>query len=124
LRGRHCAGLRCHYCLPVGILFFDFGRSSRVDAAFTAAIQFFGGGGTPPAPAAPALPRGSFLLAMQFFMNFARAAPASFWSSAPNLQVAIFSFAVTAKDGALGSAAIRTAAMKTGRCMAATPEAS
>jgi hypothetical protein len=67
---------------------------------------------------------------MQFFMNFVRAAPASFWSSAPNLQVAIFSFAVTAKDGALGNATISTVAMKIlwamkiRRYMAATPEAS
>ena len=43
---------------------------------------------------------------MQFFKNLARAAPSSFWSSAPNLQVAIFSFAVTANDGALGSTAM------------------
>jgi hypothetical protein len=102
--------------------FFDFGRGSRAHAALAAADQFFGGGGTP--PAAPAPPRGSFLLAMQFFMNFVRAAPASFWSSAPNLQVAIFSFAVTAKDGALGNTASRTAAMKIRRCMAAPPESS
>jgi hypothetical protein len=103
-------------------VFFDFGRGLRVRAAVAAVDQFFGGGGT--APAAPAPPRGSFLLAMQFFMNFARAAPASFWSSAPNLQVAIFSFAVTAKDGALGNTAIKTAAMKIGRSMAAPPESS
>jgi hypothetical protein len=102
--------------------FFDFGHGLRVRAAAAAVDQFFGGGGTP--PAAPAPPRGSFLLAMQFFMNFARAAPASFWSSAPNLQVAIFSFAVTAKDGALGNTAIKTAAMKIGRSMAAPPESS
>src|ERR1700691_3321379 len=48
-------------------------------------------------PMAPA-PRGSFLLAMQSLMNFVRCAPASFWSSAPNLHVAILSFDVTAND--------------------------
>ena len=52
---------------------------------------------------------------MQFFKNFVRAAPCSFWSSAPNLQVAIFSFAVTANDGALGIMAISTAVKKTAR---------
>ncbi|HUI14641.1 MAG TPA: hypothetical protein VL048_14365 [Xanthobacteraceae bacterium] len=51
-------------------------------------------------------------MAMQFFMNFARAAPVSFWSSAPNLQVTIFSLAVTANDGVLGSIAISAAARK------------
>jgi hypothetical protein len=40
---------------------------------------------------------------MHFLMNALRAGPCSFWSSAPNLQVAILSFGVTAKDGALGS---------------------
>ena len=49
---------------------------------------------------------------MQFFMNLARAAPCNFWSSAPNLHVAIFSFAVTANDGAPGSMAINVAAKK------------
>jgi hypothetical protein len=49
---------------------------------------------------------------MQFFKNFALAALCSFWSSAPNLQVAIFSFAVTATDGVLGSMAISAAVKK------------
>ena len=52
---------------------------------------------------------------MQFFKNLARAAPSSFWSSAPNLQVAIFSFAVTANDGALGSTAMSAAVKKSVR---------
>jgi hypothetical protein len=62
----------------------------------------FGGGG---GVSGVAMPRGSFLVDMQLFMNFVRAAPLSFWSSAPNLQVAILSLAVTASVGALGNAA-------------------
>jgi hypothetical protein len=69
------------------------------------------GGGAPPAAPEPG-PRGSFLLAMQFLRNFVRSAPCSFWSSAPNLQVAIFSFAVTANDGVLGSMASSAAVKK------------
>jgi hypothetical protein len=94
-------------------------RAARSTSAWRTDYCF--GGGAPPAPAAGAGaaaaapvagPRGSFLLAMQFFKNFAFAAPCSFWSSAPNLQVAIFSFAVTANDGALGSMAINMAVKK------------
>ena len=65
----------------------------------------------------PAGPRGSFLLAMQFLRNFARAGPCSFWSSAPNLHVTIFSFAVTAKQGALGSMVMSKAAIDAYRSM-------
>ena len=63
----------------------------------------FGGG----AAAAPARrpPRGSLRLDMHFFMNALRAAPWSFWSSAPNLHVANLSLALTAKDGVLGNIA-------------------
>ena len=37
------------------------------------------------------LPRGELALDMHFDMNALRLAPASFWSSAPNVQVSIFS---------------------------------
>src|SRR6202021_17092 len=67
----------------------------------------------PPAPG----PRGSSLLDMHFFMKPLRAAPCNFWSSAPNLQVAILSFGLTAKDGVLGSTATSTAAMKAYRAI-------
>ncbi len=55
---------------------------------------------------------------MHLFRKVARAAPSSFWSSAPNLQVAILSFWLTANDGALGSIAINMAAMNAYRYMA------
>ncbi len=55
---------------------------------------------------------------MQFLKNFARAAPVNFWSSAPNLQVTIFSFAVTANDGVLGSMAMGAATNKAAKKMA------
>ena len=45
------------------------------------------------------LPRGESLLDMHFDMKALRAAPVSFWSSAPNLQVSIFCFDVAAKAG-------------------------
>src|ERR1700761_2606256 len=66
----------------------------------------------------PAGPRGSFLLAMQFLRNFARAGPCSFWSSAPNLHVTILSFTDTAKDGAYGTTATSVAATNILRNMA------
>jgi hypothetical protein len=61
------------------------------------------------APADPG-PRGSFRLAMHFLRKALRAAPCSLWSSAPNLQVAIFCFASTAKHGPAGTNTIRAAA--------------
>jgi hypothetical protein len=91
---------------------------ARRDAIWLRDLAYCFGGGTPPAagggpPAAPDVgPRGSFRLAMQFFKNLVRSAPCSFWSSAPNLQVAIFSFAVTANDGAIGSTAMSAAVKK------------
>jgi hypothetical protein len=58
---------------------------------------------------------------MQSFMNFARFAPSSFWSSAPNLQVSIFSPAVTAKDGEHGSITASKAATTANRVMTVIP---
>ena len=46
------------------------------------------------------LPRGESLLDMHFAMKLLRAAPVSFLSSAPNLQVSIFCCGVAAKAGA------------------------
>jgi hypothetical protein len=55
-------------------------------------------------------PRGSFRFAMHFLRKALRAAPCSLWSSAPNLQVAIFCFASTAKHGPAGTNTIKAAA--------------
>src|SRR5262245_10973000 len=59
---------------------------------------------------------------MQRDRNFLRAAPVSFWSSAPNLQVSIFSLAVTAKAGAPTIGRANTAAANTYRSIV-TPSA-
>jgi hypothetical protein len=80
------------------------------------------GGGVPAAGGAPtAGPRGSSLLAVHFFMNLSRAAPFSFWSSAPNLQVSIFAFEVIANDGELDRTNAKLAAKAASRSMAAPP---
>jgi hypothetical protein len=55
-------------------------------------------------------PRGSFRFAMHFLRKALRAAPCSLWSSAPNLQVAIFCFASTAQHGPAGTNTIKAAA--------------
>src|ERR1700744_1995850 len=96
----------------------------RQRTAFALTVQSFGGGGAAApagvfdvAPSEGPGPRGSSWFDMHFFIKALRAAPASFWSSAPNLQVAILSFWLTANDGPLGTMASSTAVMKTYRGM-------
>src|SRR5215472_17826296 len=75
------------------------------------------------APAAPDPgPRGSFRFAMHFLRKASRAAPCSLWSSAPNLHVAIFCFASTAKQGAAETETNRAAATSAQRDMPKPPE--
>ncbi|MGA9946683.1 MAG: hypothetical protein WBQ24_00395, partial [Xanthobacteraceae bacterium] len=63
---------------------------------------------------------------MHFFKNALRAAPWSFWSSAPKVHVANLSLALTAKDGLLGNiatgVAISIAEMKAYRRITRSPD--
>ena len=116
MRRHACSRQACHRFLPV------YTAPLMPRRPLVSSIQFFGGGAAvgPIVPMAPAPPRGSFRLAMQSLMNFVRCAPASFWSLAPNLHVAIFSFGVTANDGALNITVNRPAATAN-RIMAKVP---